>query len=80
MKLSIVIPVYNEERTIQTVLQKVEDAISSLDDYIDDHEIIIIDDGSKDNTVKIIKEKQNETKSIELFIQPENLGKGAAIK
>ena len=75
--LSIIIPVYNEEKTISTVLQKV-----SRVDLIDniDKEIIIVDDASQDNTTKEIEKyisKSNE--NIHFFSHEKNKGKGAAI-
>ena len=73
-KLSIIIPVYNEENTIQAVLKKInESKINNLD-----FEIIIINDGSTDGTLKIIKENE---KLFDQFINlEENNGKGFAIK
>ena len=73
-KLSIIIPVYNEESTIHPILKKInESKIENID-----FEIIIINDGSTDNSVKIIKEN-NEL--YDHFINLEkNSGKGFAIK
>lgn len=77
-KLSILIPAYNEERTIHLILDKVRDVqlINNIS-----KEIIIVNDCSKDNTVEAIKKYQSENPSlkIELFSQPVNMGKGAAI-
>ena len=51
MKLSIVIPVYNEKKTLLQILKKVEETkVFDLE-----KEIIIIDDGSKDENKKILK-------------------------
>ena len=52
-KLSIIIPVYNEENTIQAILKR----ISECKIYDIDFEIIIINDGSTDDTLKIIKKR-----------------------
>lgn len=69
--ISIIVPVYNEEKTIDEVLSR----IISLENKLS-IEIIVVDDGSKDNTSKIVK-KYNKI----IFIQHENnYGKGAAIK
>lgn len=77
-KLSILIPAYNEERTIHLILDKVRDVqlINNIS-----KEIIIVNDCSKDNTVEAIKKYQSKNPSlnIELFSQPVNMGKGAAI-
>ncbi|MDO8669707.1 MAG: glycosyltransferase, partial [Candidatus Buchananbacteria bacterium] len=49
-KLSIVIPVYNEERTLRKLIEAVEDAPLQME-----KEIILIDDGSTDGTREILK-------------------------
>ena len=73
-KLSIIIPVYNEEGTIRLILKKINEL--KIDNI--DFEVIVINDGSTDNSVKIIKEN-NELYN--QFINLEkNSGKGFAIK
>lgn len=52
MKLTILIPAYNEEATIKQVIQEIPKSFESVSET----EIIVIDDGSSDNTVKIAKE------------------------
>ena len=71
MKLSIIIPVYNEEKTINKILDKVFKVKLFLD-----KEIIVIDDHSTDNTLEILKKRN----SIILLQHEINKGKGAAIK
>ena len=52
-KLSIIIPCYNEKNTIESILEKI---LKSLNDYkIFNYEIIIVDDNSKDGTIKILE-------------------------
>ena len=77
-KLSILIPAYNEEDTIQLILQKIKEV--QLVNEIE-KEIIIVNDCSKDKTVEKVEEfKQlNPELDIQLFSQPYNQGKGAAI-
>ena len=75
-KLSVVIPVYNEEKFIGYTLQRVLES----DTLELEKEIIIVDDGSKDRTVEKIKELLVEFPQIHLFEQPVNMGKGAALK
>lgn len=75
MKLSILIPVYNEEKTIERLLKKVNE-ISILDV---EKEIIVIDDGSTDRTSKLIEKLHKEGKII-LIKHDSNQGKGAAIR
>ncbi len=72
MKLSIIMPVYNEENTIKQIIKEV----LAVDI---DKEIIIVDDNSKDNTRKIIEEEINGDNIIKIY-HSKNLGKGAAIR
>ena len=76
-KLSVIIPCYNEKKTIQAILEKV---IESLNNYkIVDYEIIIVDDSSDDGTKELLNEIKNKEKTI-IFFHETNLGKGAAIQ
>lgn len=72
MKLSIIIPVYNEEKTIETILDKVKKV--NLDEI--EKEIIVVDDGSTDNSRQLIK----KIKGIKLITQQRNMGKGSAVR
>ncbi len=73
MKISIIIPVYNEKKTIIKLLKKVQ----SLKDI--NKQIIIIDDGSTDGSSELIKSRFNE-KNVKLIFHKGNKGKGAAIR
>lgn len=75
MKLSIIIPVYNEKRTIEEVLKRVEQA-STLN-Y--EKEIIVVDDCSSDGTSDIL-EKLKKKFNFVLVRHDKNYGKGKAIK
>lgn len=76
--LSIIIPAYNEEKTISSILCKVSEVIlvGNLE-----KEIIIVNDYSKDQTVSAIEhfKTANPEVNIKLIHQPVNMGKGAAI-
>lgn len=77
-KLSIIIPAYNEARTIHLILDKINavELISNIQ-----KEIIIINDCSKDNTIEVIEQYKNQhpASNIQLYTQPMNMGKGAAL-
>ncbi|MBL6931670.1 MAG: glycosyltransferase family 2 protein [Rhodospirillales bacterium] len=73
-KVSILIPVYNEQATIIDLLTAV--AAQKIDGV--EFEVIVIDDGSKDNTVKLLED--NAGLYTMLIKQPQNGGKGAAVK
>ncbi len=70
MKLSIIIPCFNEEKTIQTLIDKVYNLKI-------DKQIILIDDKSQDGSCKILK--NNEDKIDKIIFHEKNLGKGGAI-
>jgi dolichol-phosphate mannosyltransferase len=75
MKLSVIIPVYNEKNTILEILKKIERVDLSALNF--EKEIIIVDDGSTDETKDILKKIENKYK---IIYQDKNLGKGAAIR
>ena len=78
-KLSIIIPAYNEERTIYQILEKIEQV--ELIDQIE-KEILIIDDGSKDLTFEKCQQfaTAHPNTNIHYHKQPYNQGKGAALR
>ena len=74
MRLSIVIPVYNERATIIELLDRV--AAVDLDT-----EVIVVDDGSTDGTRELLRERAaREGDGMTLLLQPANQGKGAALR
>mgnify|MGYP001216504025 FL=1 len=74
MKLSIIIPCFNEEKTIEQVVNKVL-KFNTLE-----KEILIIDDCSVDDSREIIKKITNLNTSVKYFFQDKNQGKGSAIR
>jgi len=76
MKLSIIVPVYNEEKTLEKIIERVQ----KVDLGKISKEILIINDGSKDNTQEVIEKIKKKYKNIRSFSLERNQGKGAAMK
>ena len=80
MKLSVLVPVYNEERTLEEVVRRVCAFPMAK-------EIILVDDGSKDRSREILTHLQEANQrandplnQIKIFFQPQNQGKGATLR
>ena len=74
MIISIIVPCYNEEKTIKKIVKKI------LEFNLYEKEIIIVDDCSTDNSREIIKFLAQENKVIKNIFSEKNLGKGGALK
>ena len=80
MKLSVLVPVYNEERTLEEIVRRICAVPLSK-------QIIFVDDGSKDRSREILTRVQEENRRaadglncVKVFFQTQNEGKGAAVK
>src|SRR5580658_6446915 len=73
MKLSVVIPVYNERTTLRAVVERVLAVPLEL-------EVLCVDDGSKDGSREILADLQSRYAQVQIFQQPRNMGKGAALR
>jgi len=73
MKLSVVIPVYNEAATIAEIVSRVQ-AVDIA------KEIILVDDGSTDGTRDRLAQLTTQYDNLRVFLQPKNRGKGAALR
>ena len=73
MKLSVVIPVFDERASLREVLQRVLAVPFEL-------EVLCVDDGSNDGSREILAELQSRHKQVQVFLQPRNMGKGAALR
>ncbi|MCI0567240.1 MAG: glycosyltransferase family 2 protein [Acidobacteria bacterium] len=71
MKLSVVMPVYNEERTVEAILARVLQAPGLL-------EIIVVDDASTDQTAQVLARVADSR--VRIIRHPKNRGKGAALR
>jgi glycosyltransferase involved in cell wall biosynthesis len=73
MKLSVVIPVYNEAATIAELISRVHDVDVPK-------EIIVVDDGSTDDTRDVLERLKASYQNMIVLLQPRNRGKGAALR
>jgi glycosyltransferase involved in cell wall biosynthesis len=73
MKLSVVMPVYNEHATLKQVIERVLAVPLEI-------ELICVDDGSTDGSRDILAELQASHSPIRVQLQPKNMGKGAALR
>jgi len=77
MFLSVVIPAYNEEKRLPETLKKVRDYLNRQK-YTS--EVYVVDDGSKDRTVEVVRELVKDWPGFKIIENPENRGKGAVVK
>lgn len=73
MHLTVVIPVYNEQHTIQQVIERVQASPVAKD-------LVIVDDCSKDDTAEVLREVVNRYDNVRCFFHAVNQGKGAALR
>ena len=73
--LSLVIPIYNEEKLIDELVNR---TIASLESFIDDYELIFVDDGSTDNSLGRMLSWQKKNKNIKILSLSKNFGHQAA--
>lgn len=74
MKLSIVIPVYNEVATLESIVELVREVDTGLE-----REIILVDDGSTDGTRDLLPLLEEKFDDVRISLHEENQGKGAAL-
>ena len=75
MKISIVIPIFNEEDNIPELLSRLVQVLSPICDY----EILLVDDGSSDNSTFLIAQHCHENKRVKLISFSRNFGHQVAI-
>jgi glycosyltransferase involved in cell wall biosynthesis len=73
MKLSVVMPVYNEQATLRQVIERVFSVGLEI-------ELLCVDDGSTDGSREILADLQKQRPQMRVFLQPKNMGKGAALR
>ena len=73
MKLSVVMPIYNERNTLRSVIERVLSVPLEI-------EMLCVDDGSGDGSREMLADLQTEHPNLRMFLQPCNMGKGAALR
>lgn len=77
MKLSVVLPVYNEEKNIRPLFNELEEV---LEESFEDYEIIFVDDGSQDSSLDRIKELGEESREVKWVELRKNFGQSYAMQ
>ncbi|MGF7117955.1 glycosyltransferase [Methanobacterium oryzae] len=75
MRISVIIPMYNEEENVINTLKQVKNVLKDYRDY----EIIVIDDGSQDNTFKLLHEFTSANSKVHVLKHSTNMGMGKAL-
>lgn len=76
MKISVIIPVFNEEKTVKAILKKVNNVrLNGIE-----KEVVVVDDGSFDATASEIQNSKLKVKNLKMIRHKKNLGKGAAVR
>lgn len=77
MKLSIVVPVYYNEDNIEPLYKDIKEKVIDVIDY--EYEIVMVNDGSRDNSYEIMKKLAEKDKNVKIFSLSRNFGSHAAI-
>jgi len=77
ISISVVLPAHNEAENIRTT---VENCVLYLEQNVSDYEVIVVNDGSTDDTQKIVEELQSTNSKVVLVNHPVNMGYGSALR
>jgi dolichol-phosphate mannosyltransferase len=77
MDLSIIIPMFNEAENAESTLNRVEEALAS---FAGTYEIIVVNDGSLDNTLDILNRLSGQDRKLKVVSYSKNVGRGMALK
>ena len=75
-KYSFVVPIFNEEANIMKFFKELK---QTMDNLQEDYEIVFVDDGSRDNSLKVLKQLANVDKNVKIVSLTRNFGKKSAI-
>jgi len=75
MELSVVVPVYNEEQSIEVLIEEITNSIKDID-----YEIVIVDDLSVDNTLSVLKKIKLKNKRLRIIRHERNYGQSFAVR
>ncbi len=75
MKISVVIPCFNEIKTISEIIKKIDKALNKYH-----FEVLVIDDSSTDGSVELLKKIKLNNKNVRVLFNSKNLGKGASLR
>lgn len=76
MSISVVLPAYNEGENIDRMVRS---TVRTMDAVTDDYEVVVVDDGSRDNTAEVVRRLEEEFPRVRLERHPANRGYGAAL-
>ena len=76
-KISIIVPVYNEQESLPFLYERLEKLINSIENY--EFEILFVNDGSEDKTLDIIEEIASKDKKVKIISFSRNFGHQAAV-
>ena len=76
-KISLVIPMYYEEKVVQECYKRVKSVVENIEDY--NYEIIFVNDGSKDKTLDILEDIAKKDKNVKIISFSRNFGHQAAV-
>ena len=76
-KISLVVPMYNEEEMIPLFFEKMNEVLESIKGY--QFEYVLVNDGSRDNTLNLLKEQKKIQKNIKIVSFSRNFGHEAAV-
>jgi dolichyl-phosphate beta-glucosyltransferase len=80
VKYSIVIPAYNESERIVGTLDKVLAYIAAQPEFVGKTEVVVVNDGSRDNTADIVRGYAEKSPAVRLIENPGNRGKGYSVR